>query len=66
MTAALQITDTDIAFVFKAKCREMKQEVFNKLRLKAELQKTHCRYKCGAYELMSIIAGAHKKSERVG
>ena len=61
MTAVLQITDTDQAYLMKCYAEEVKREV--RLELEAVAAQAHkeVSLKCGAFEIMQIIAGALKK-----
>ena len=58
MTAVLQITDTDIAFLLKRFAAKTKQLVISWLKLKAKEDGTRMRYRIGHWEMLRIIHGA--------
>ena len=61
MTAVLQITDTDMAVLVKSYAEEVKREVRVQMEAVAAQAKKEVSLKCGAFEIMQIIAGALKK-----
>ena len=58
MTAVLQITDTDFAFLMKSYAEEVKREVRVQMEAVAAQAKKEVSLKCGAFEIMQIIAGS--------
>eukprot|EP00959_Pyramimonas_sp_CCMP1952_P186872 3907575-Pyramimonas_sp.AAC.1 len=58
MTAAVQVTDTDVAFRLKAKVRRRQQELRKELQRLAESESTRAIFKCGTYEVLRTLASA--------
>ena len=54
MTAAQQVTDTDVAFELKAYARVSQQKLRRELRQKAEEEGVKPIYKCGTYEILRV------------
>eukprot|EP00959_Pyramimonas_sp_CCMP1952_P159873 3343850-Pyramimonas_sp.AAC.1 len=58
MTAAVQVTDTDVAFRLKAKVRQRQKELRKELQRLAESEGTRATFKCGTYEVLRTLAFA--------
>eukprot|EP00959_Pyramimonas_sp_CCMP1952_P279264 5838707-Pyramimonas_sp.AAC.1 len=58
MTAAVQVTDTDVAFRLKAKVRRRQMELRKELQRLAEVESTRAVFKCGNYEVLRTVASA--------
>ena len=58
MTAAVQVTDTDVAFRLKAKVRRRQKELRKELQRLAEAEGTRATFKCGTYEVLRTLAAA--------
>ena len=58
MTAAVQVTDTDVAFRVKAKVRRRQQALRKELQALASMEGTRAVFKCGAYEVLRVLAEA--------
>ena len=54
LSAVMQVTDTDVAFPFKAAARRSQANLRRELREKALEEKTPCILKCGPYEILRI------------
>ena len=54
LSAVLQVTDTDVAFPFKAAASRSQASLRRELREKALEEKTPCIFKCGPYEILRI------------
>ena len=61
MTAVLQITDTDFAFLMKKYADEVKRDVRMQMEAVAAQANKETTLKCGAFEILQIIAGSLKK-----
>jgi hypothetical protein len=61
MTPVLQITDTDFAFLMKSYAEEVKRDVRVQLEAVAAQANKEVSLRCGALEIMQIIAGSLKK-----
>ena len=58
MTAAVQVTDTDVAFRLKAKVRRMQQALRTQPLALAEAEGTRAIFKCGCHEVFRTLAEA--------
>eukprot|EP00959_Pyramimonas_sp_CCMP1952_P464056 9485972-Pyramimonas_sp.AAC.1 len=58
MTAAVQVTDADIAFRLKAKVRWRQLELRKELQRLAQMENTRAVFKCGTYEVLRTLAEA--------
>ena len=65
MTAVLQITDTDFAFLMKCYAEEVKKEARVQLEAVAAQANKEVTLKCGAFEILQIIAGSLKMLKEV-
>ena len=55
MTAALQVTDTDVAFRFKAVLNRRLEVLRHDLMKLAELEETRPLFKCAHYEVLRVV-----------
>ena len=58
MTAAVQVTDTDVAFRIKAAVRRRQAELRKELWKLAQAEDTRAVFKCGVYEVLRTLAEA--------
>ena len=61
MTAVLQVTDTDVAFRFKAACRRAQADLRRAMKAKAAAQNSRATFRCSHYEVMYVISRAHQE-----
>ena len=61
MTPALQLTDTDVAFVFKAFARQVKSDILVRQKHAAEAMEIKPVYSMGPEEIVELTAKAHAK-----
>ena len=60
MTAVLQLTDTDIAYVLKSASRRVKAEVKREMRSAASAAGEVATFKCGFWEILRIAYESHQ------
>ena len=58
ITPILQVTDTDYSWSFKSGVAKAQMELRKQLKAEAALQGKQCTFKCGAREIMQVIASA--------
>ena len=65
MTACLQLTDTDLAFIVKNAVTRIKKELAREMRKRARLNGEKESFKCGLEEIIKVCQGAHKEMVEV-
>ena len=65
MTAALQVTDTDESFRLKSYQKRREKELRKELMRVAQLEDTRAVFKCGAYEVLKLLASSLEEMSAV-
>jgi len=64
MTAVLQVTDTDVAFPFKAACNKEMEKLRLEMKQSAAVSGARAQFKCGPYELLRVAQAGQQALEK--
>jgi len=64
MTAVLQVTDTDVAYPFKAACNREMEQLRLEMKQAAAAKGARAQFKCGPYELLRVVQAGQQSLEK--